>query len=140
MAPPTREVPLSAGWTLDIPGRTGEPVPIDVCRGWEQQGFADYSGAGTYACRFDQPDGEARTLRLPAVRTAAEVRLNGEEIGSQAWAPYTFPLPAGLLRRTGNELEVTVFSAAGNKYYGGTPYQVTPEASGLLGTPVLILA
>jgi hypothetical protein len=82
---------------------------------------------------------EQQLIRLPVVRTAVEVRLNGEKAGSQAWAPYTFPLPARLLRQTGNELEITVFSAASNKYYGGTPYQVTPEASGLLGAPVLIV-
>jgi hypothetical protein len=130
-------VPLAGGWTLRVPGRADDPVPVDVSHGWELQGFADYSGAGAYSCQFDRPSPGAWRLRLPDVRAAAEVRLNGELIGARAWAPYEFELPAGILRPTANQLEVVVYSAAGNKYYAGTPYQEQPEASGLLQPPVL---
>jgi hypothetical protein len=134
----SRQVPLAGGWTLRIPGRTDAPVPVDAGRGWEEQGFPDYSGVGIYSCQFEPPAGQAWRLRLPAVRTAVEVKLNGEVLGRQAWAPYEFPLPPELLRPHDNQLEIAVFSAAGNKYYSGTPYQSRPEASGLVAVPVLV--
>lgn len=133
-----RSVPLTAGWTLRIPGRADVPVPVEVSSGWERQGFADYSGVGIYTCQFDRPAAGAWQLRLPAVRTAVEVTLNGQAIGGRAWAPYEFRLPAELLLPTGNHLAIAVYSAAGNKYYAGTPYQAVPEASGLLQPPVLV--
>jgi len=130
-------VALADGWTLRIPGSADNPVPVDVSLGWERQGFADYSGPGTYSCQFDRPSPGAWQLRLPAVRAAAEVTLNGQLIGKRAWAPYEFELPADILRPEANHLEVVVYSAAGNKYYAGTPYQARPEPSGLLQPPIL---
>ena len=138
--PDARSVPLTTGWTLRIPGRADVPVPVEVSSGWERQGFADYSGVGIYSCQFDLPSEGAWQLRLPAVRAAARVTLNGHAVGGQAWAPYEFRLPPELLQPTGNHLEVAVFSAAGNRYYAGTPYQAAPEASGLLRPPVLVAA
>ncbi|HEX9065717.1 MAG TPA: hypothetical protein VF843_11460, partial [Streptosporangiaceae bacterium] len=131
-------IPLASGWTLRVPGLAEEPVPVDVSQGWERQGFASYSGVGIYACQFDRPDGRSCRLRLPAVRAAVEVTVNGRPVGARGWAPYEFALPGDLLRPTANRLEIAVFSAAGNKYYAGTPYQTGPEASGLLEPPVLL--
>lgn len=131
-------VQLSTGWTLRVPGRADEPVPVDVRMGWERQGFPDYSGVGIYACEFDRPADGGWRLRFPAVRAAVEVTLNGQPVGARGWAPYEFALPDELLRPVGNRLEVAVFSAAGNKYYAGTPYQPAPEASGVLEPPLLI--
>ena len=140
------QVPLASGWTLRVPGLADEPVPVDVHEGWERQGFAAYSGVGIYSCEFDRPadggsgggSGGGWRLRLPAVRAAAEVTLNGQPVGRRGWAPYEFALPDDLLRPAGNRLEIAVYSAAGNKYYAGTPYQAGPEASGLLRPPVLV--
>ena len=131
-------VSLATGWTLKIPGLSDTPVPVGVDRGWEQQGFSSYSGIGYYACQFDRPGDGAWQLRIPSVRTAVEVRLNGELIGRRAWAPYVFDLPEPLLRQARNILEIAVFSAAGNKYYGGSPFQDQPEPSGLTAPPVLV--
>jgi hypothetical protein len=133
-----RSVQLRDRWTLRMPGHADIPVPIGVSSGWERQGFAGYSGVGIYSCRFDRPSAGTWRLRLPAVRTAVEVTLNGQLIGSGAWSPFEFNLPSDLLRPTGNDLQIAVYSAAGNKYYSGTPFQVTPEASGLLRPPVLV--
>jgi hypothetical protein len=132
------QVPLSAGWTLTIPGYADVPVPIEVGRGWEQQGFSSYSGVGRYTCRFDRPSDGTWQLHIPSARTAVEVRLNGELIGRQAWAPYEFDLPGRLLRPAGNTLEIDVYSAAANKYYNGSPFQDHPEPSGLVVPPVLV--
>jgi hypothetical protein len=66
------------------------------------------------------------------------VRLNGELIGGQAWAPYDFDLPERLLRPVGNTLEIAVYSTAANKYNNGSPFQDHPEACGLVAAPVLV--
>jgi hypothetical protein len=131
-------VVLSDGWTLMLPGRADTPVPISVDSGWEQQGFGSYSGVGYYTCQFDRPPGGSWRLRIPSVRTAVEVRLNGHLVGGRAWIPYEFDLPEGLLQAAGNTLEIAVFSAAGNKYYSGSPFQDGPEPSGLLAPPLLV--
>jgi hypothetical protein len=104
--------------------------------GWEQQGFPAYSGVGHYTCTFDRNASRPRRLRLPRVSAAVEVTLNGRATGSRAWEPFEFELPE--LRDTANQLEITVFSAAANKYYSGTPYRQHPEPSGLLAAPTLI--
>jgi hypothetical protein len=134
----SQSVPLTAGWTVQIPGLAEVPVPIDVRLGWEKQGFSGYSGVGRYECQFDRPGTGTWQLRIPSVRTAVEVRLNGELIGRRAWAPYDFDLPERLLRPAGNTLEIAVYSAAGNKYYSGSPFQDHPEPSGLVAPPVLL--
>lgn len=136
--PQPNQVLLTSGWTLQIPGLAEEPVPVNVTEGWERQGFASYSGVGIYACQFDRPPGRDWYLRLPAVRAAAEVSLNGQPVGRRGWTPFEFALPENLLRPAGNRLEVKVFSAAGNRYYAGTPYQSAPESSGLLRPPELV--
>lgn len=134
--PAAAEEPLTEGWTLRIPGLADTPRPVRVDRGWERQGFPAYSGIGYYACTFDRNASRPRRLRLPLVSAAVEVALNGRAIGSKAWEPYEFELPE--LRQTANRLEITVFSAAANKYYSGTPYRQHPEPSGLLAAPTLI--
>jgi hypothetical protein len=60
-------------------------------------------------------------------------------VGNRAWTPYEFVIERNLLRDGGNELELRVFSSAGNKYYGGTPFQDEPEPSGLGGAPTIQL-
>ena len=128
--------PLAHGWSLLVPGRIDTPVPICVDRGWEQQGFPTHSGLGVYTCSFDRPDSRTWRLRLPAVSAAADVSLNGCRVGRRGWAPYEFELTG--LRERDNELTITVFSTAANKYYSGTPFRAQPQPSGLLAAPVLI--
>jgi hypothetical protein len=78
-------------------------------------------------------------LVLPVVHTAVEVRVNDVLVGARAWAPYEFVIDRDLLHDDGNDLELRIFSAAGNKYYGGTPFQDEPEPSGLGGAPTIWL-
>jgi hypothetical protein len=117
---------------------SGSGIPVSVSEGWEKQGFRNFSGVGRYSCHFDAPQSEgSMLLTLPIVHTAVEVRLNSELVGRRAWAPYEFVLDRNLLRDGSNELELKVFSSAGNKYYGGTPFQDDPEPSGLGGVPII---
>jgi hypothetical protein len=134
-----RSLPLDAGWTLRMDD--GASRPIDVHRGWEEQGLGDYSGAATYELSLDLDAGvEAGNweLELPAVHTAAEAFLNGAPLGRRGWRPYRFPIPLGLLQPGLNELRIRVYSTAANKYYAGTPFQIVKEPSGLTAAPALV--
>jgi hypothetical protein len=127
-----RTVTLDEGWTLDS-------RPIDVDRGWEEQGLDDFSGAATYELRFDLDDGGGTwELELPGVQTAAEASLNGSPLGRRGWRPYRFPIPRGLLQTGSNDLSIRVYSAAANKYYAGTPFQIGKDPSGLTAPPTLV--
>ncbi|MDQ0391132.1 carbohydrate-binding protein [Labrys monachus] len=137
-------VALKENWTLRFDD--AEPVPVEVDRGWERQGFPTLSGVGLYACAFTLgdtgagpvPHDAAWELNLPALRAGAAVTLNGVFLGRRAYAPYRYPIPRGLLTAGPNVLGIEVFSTAANEFYAGTPYQPDgPEASGLLAPPVL---
>lgn len=138
-------VDLRDGWTLAVPGMS--PVTIDVSRGWEQQGLPQFSGAGKYVRTLELAGGENGTpatmplgdlvLDLPVVHTAVEALINGQSIGRRAWSPYRFVVPRSELREGTNEIELVVYSAAGNRYYSDTPYQEAPDPSGLAADPVL---
>jgi hypothetical protein len=131
-------ITLESHWTLELPEGSGDSFPVDVLEGWEGQGFPGYSGVGRYTRRFEVPSGDGPILlTLPVVNTAVEVRVNDVPVGKRAWAPYEFVIGRDLLRDGENDLELRIFSAAGNKYYGGTPFQDQPEPSGLGGAPTL---
>ena len=133
-------ITLEADWTLELPAGSGTRVPVSVLEGWESQGFPRFSGVGTYSCHFETPSGEGSLLlALPVVHTAVEVRVNDVLVGSRAWAPYEFVIDRDLLRGESNDLELEIFSSAGNMYYGGTPFQDEPEPSGLAGAPTIRL-
>jgi hypothetical protein len=136
------EMTLADGWTLELPEGSGpaQPVPISVASGWERQGFPHFSGVGRYRRSLELPKGVHQVmLELPVVHTVVEVRLNGTSAGCRAWSPYRFLLSSRHLRPGTNELELLVASAAGNKYYGGTPFDPGPEPSGLGAPPRLLV-
>ncbi|MGQ4511237.1 hypothetical protein [Streptomyces sp. DW26H14] len=137
-------VVLDQGWTLEAPGVPRRPV--DVYRGWERQGLPDFAGTGEYRTVFDLPAGDpaaadssdpaaqwlAWELYLPGVRASAEAELNGVTVGTWGWGPFRCVFPAGVLRRTGNELTIRVASTAANRY---DPARAEP--SGLVRPPRL---
>ncbi len=129
---------LSQGWALELPSGSGAPVPISVLTGWEQQGFPEFSGAGTYLHMVElATTDDDLVLELPVVNTAVEVRVNGVPVGRRAWSPYRFVIPSRVLRAGANEIALDVYSAAGNRYYANTPYQEELEPSGLGAAPIL---
>jgi hypothetical protein len=129
-----RSILLREGWTLSIEGRES---PIAVERGWQAQGFADYSGEGRYGCSFFLVRNDSFILDLPGVETAVSVRIDGIDIGRRAWRPYRFvvmDLAAG-----DHRLEILVSNTAANRYYADTPYQGDGiDAGGLTAVPRLI--
>ena len=55
---------------------------------------------------------DAAALELDVGNAFARVRWNGADLGTRAWAPYTWPLPAGAASR--GRLEVTVYTHVWN--------------------------
>jgi len=139
----TRTVPapliMDRGWVLTV-GAAGQPVDVD--RGWEQQGWNEYSGIGEYQNTFDLtaealawPDWE---LLLPVVHTSAEAEINGQTVGRWGWAPFRCDVASSTLRPGRNELRIRVASTAANHYYAGTRHQAGPaDPSGLAAAPRL---
>ena len=60
---------------------------------------------GTSACRLD----------LGSVKHSARVTLNGKPLGTLIMAPYRATVPAGLLKPTGNLLEIEVTNLSANR-------------------------
>ncbi len=129
-------VQLDQGWSLQADGRETE---IDVTRGWEQQGFASFSGEGTYRLTFDAPNvaAEPLILELPQVHCAVSATLNGVDLGSRGWRPFRFAVRPGILQREGNTLTLQVTNSAANRYYAGTPFQSGLQPSGISAAPTL---
>lgn len=131
-------VSLRTGWTLTA---DGDPRPIAVDRGWEQQGLPRYSGVGEYRVSFDVTDEQLAWTRwelvLPAVHGSVEIDLNGESVARLGWGPYRCLLDDVLVKGR-NELTLHVASTAANRYYAGTRHQADGlDPSGLAAAPVL---
>ncbi len=126
-----------------------EPVKVETGPGqlltgdWSDQGLGSYSGAVVYRQTFAlpaEPVGQKLVLDLGRVDATASVKVNGEEAGIRAWAPYRFDITS-LVRAGENSLEIKVANALANHYEAYTPavhvYEWQTE-SGLFG-PVRIL-
>lgn len=130
---------LDRGWLLTV-GAAEQPVDVD--RGWEQQGWDRYSGVGDYHNTFELtadalawPDWE---LVLPVVHTSAEAEINGQPVGRWGWAPFRCNIASSTLRPGHNELRIRVSSTAANHYYAGTRHRAGPaDPSGLAAAPRL---
>jgi hypothetical protein len=124
---------LDAGWTLESNGHAARPV--DVTRGWEEQGLETYSGPATYRIVRNLPDAAEWELELPSVHTAAELRVNGTAVGRRGWRPYRFRFTS---QPGDTELQIVVWNTAANRYYVGTPYAAGRSyPSGLAAAPIL---
>jgi len=136
-APDTgRAITLSDGWRFS-PGLDAASTPISVERGWEQQGFAGFSGIGIYRVTVTIGSDADWLLELPDVDTAVTVLLDGRSLGRRAFRPYRFAL--GRLSRGTYALELQIANTAANRYYRNTPYRGdAPDRSGLAAAPKLI--
>lgn len=113
-------------------------VLMSIDAGWEEQGFASFSGTGVYFRKIAiETDGEW-LLEVPEAHTAVSVRIDGRLCGRRGWRPYRFTL--GRLARGTYRLEIAVSNTAANRYYRNTPYQGDiQDRSGLTAPPRLVL-
>ncbi|MCQ2352933.1 MAG: hypothetical protein MJ033_05595 [Victivallaceae bacterium] len=123
---------------------------------WRRSIGENFSGEAKYSKTFDGKDlDNAKFLDLGEVKYAAQVTLNGVDLGTRLFPPYVFPLK-NALKKTRNHLEVTVINTLANAISGDevwarwkklpceNPYEARERffekeslASGLFGPVVL---
>jgi hypothetical protein len=130
-------IALADDWTLEIGGRAQIPVAVD--RGWEVQGYANFSGTGVYRRRTNLPvlaEGLMWRLALPGLHETAELWIKGALVGLHIAGEACLALPVADREV---EIELRVRNTAANRYYAGTPYwDGTPKPSGLTAAPYLL--
>jgi hypothetical protein len=120
---------VSGSWEVSFDPRWGgpeNPVNFPQLTDWsknEDQGIKYYSGTAVYRKVLDLPS-DAKSgsgtvfLELGAVNDMAQVKLNGEDLGIVWCAPWRVKVPDGLLKNTGNHLEITVVNNWPNRLIG----------------------
>jgi len=94
---------------------TAKPVLLGP---WADFAGKDFSGEGIYSINFDFPaemTGKKILLALGKVEYACRARLNGKDLGLCPWPPFEYDV-TGLVKSTGNRLEVTVINTPANQY------------------------
>ena len=117
---------LSSPWNVSFDPKWGGPANITfpTLTDWSQNatdGIKYYSGKAIYRTSFDvaAPTAPGKySLSLGSVKNLASVRINGRDLGSVWCAPWSVNIPAGLLKPTGNQLEVTVANLWVNRLIG----------------------
>ena len=117
---------LSRPWNVSFDPKWGGPANITfpTLADWSRNatdGIKYYSGKAVYRTSFDVAASAApgnTNLSLGNVKNLASVRINGRDLGSVWCAPWSVNIPAGLLKPTGNQLEVTVANLWVNRLIG----------------------
>ena len=94
---------------------------VQTLAGWDT--FDEFfSGTMLYSTTFDMPNhpttkppNHITSLSLGDVREIARVRLNGRDLGVRFMAPYRLDVPQGILRETGNVVEIEVTNLGANR-------------------------
>ncbi len=121
---------LSGPWKIQFDsvwGGPAKPVIFDSLQDWTtraENGIKYFSGTATYNKIFNLPvkyslDKKSSIyLDLGIVKHIARVRLNNKDLGVVWTAPWQVQIPAGLLRKTGNELEIEITNVWANRLIG----------------------
>jgi hypothetical protein len=96
-----------------IDGRVAAPVAELDSRPWQQQGYAYYSGTGTYTVEFELNELPPLWLEADTRGGVLEVHANGELAGVRVVTPYLIDL-TGLLASGPNRLEIRVTNMVGS--------------------------
>ncbi|MGB2819709.1 MAG: glycosylhydrolase-like jelly roll fold domain-containing protein, partial [Phycisphaerae bacterium] len=135
--------PVVAALRLAGPAGLGKPILCDCAAGalgigpWGIVGYPTYSGLADYSIEFDLPDAYRKdrlVLDLGEVGCAAHLAVNGRDLGTQLWAPYTFDITEAI-RPGGNAIRITVADTAANG--SGKDLPMERLAAGIIG-PVRI--
>ncbi|MDB5324568.1 MAG: hypothetical protein JWM57_137, partial [Phycisphaerales bacterium] len=118
---------VNGPWEIEFDPKWGGPAVAKFAAldDWSQRpepGIRNYSGIAVYRTTFDLPVNNpapaANRLNLGDVRAMARVRLNGTDLGVVWCAPWSLKVPLGLLKPTGNQLEITVANLWVNRLIG----------------------
>jgi hypothetical protein len=129
----TRNFPLSSeaakadgSWQVKFDPQWGGPkqaVTFNELVDWTthaEHGIRYYSGTAVYRKKLDLtkvPDG-ASFLDLGTVKHLARVRVNGTDLGVVWCAPWQVEIPAGLLKPSGNLVEIAITNVWANRLIG----------------------
>ncbi|HEY1201688.1 MAG TPA: glycosyl hydrolase, partial [Niastella sp.] len=125
LRPMTPVQELGGAWTVHFDTEWGGPASIqfDKLEDWTQrpeENIKYYSGKARYVKHFDIPNfqkGKLYHLDLGVVKNIAEITLNGRKLGILWTAPWRVPA-RGLLKSTGNVLEIVVVNCWPNRLIG----------------------
>jgi hypothetical protein len=118
---------LTGPWQVQFVPKVGKPFAriFQALEDWTQRPDAEtkyFSGTATYCSTFSLSLSPSTInhlfLDLGTVHVMAQVKLNGRDLGVVWCAPWRCALPAGLLRASGNELEITVANLWVNRLIG----------------------
>jgi hypothetical protein len=131
---------LTGPWDVRFDPKWGGPAEVrfDKLEDWTKRpepGVRYYSGSATYRKTFPvsglQSPASKLFLDLGTVNHIARVRLNGRDLGIIWTAPWGVEIPQGLLKPTGNELEIEVTNVWANRLIGDE--QEPPDCEWLPG-------
>ena len=122
----TPAVTVPGPWTVAFDPKWGgpvAPVAFGALEDWTlrpENNIRYYSGTAVYSTTFDAPQAavDRNFLDLGTVCHLARVRLNGCDLGVVWCAPWGVNVPKGLLKRTGNTLEIEVTNVWANRLIG----------------------
>jgi hypothetical protein len=116
---------LAGPWQVRFDPEWGGPkdaVSFDALQDWSkhaERGIQYYSGIAVYEQRFDAVENDETVyLSLGRVEDIAKVRLNGRDLGTVWSAPFRVAIPQGLLKPSGNRLQVAVANVWQNRLVG----------------------
>ncbi len=118
---------IKGPWTVAFDPKWGGPAKatFDTLDDWTtrpEPGIKYYSGRATYAKTFDAVEelcasGKRIYLDLGILRSLAEIRLNGKDLGV-LWCPPWRVEVTGLLKPTNNELRIDIVNVWANRLIG----------------------
>jgi hypothetical protein len=107
----SKEFILEGPWTVNLkwkPIEKSESRSLESLKDITQmKGLENFAGTVTYLTKFDLDNTNYRLLNLGVVNEIAEVSLNGNALGVKWWGERSYNIN-GLLRTSGNELEIKV--------------------------------
>ena len=129
---------IEGPWTVAFDPRWGGPAKatFDSLEDWTarpEPGIKFYSGRATYKVTFDaavelRAPGKRVYLDLGSVRSLAEVRLNGRDLGV-LWCPPWLVEVTGMLEPAHNVLEIDVVNLWANRIIGDMDLPVEKRLS-----------
>jgi hypothetical protein len=114
---------LTGPWQVQFAPKVGKAFirTFQSLENWTQRAEPDikfFSGSATYCQIFSAQNPATRFLELGIVHVMARVKLNGRDLGVVWCAPWRVEIPPGLLRVSGNEVEITVANLWINRLIG----------------------
>ena len=129
---------LSGAWQVTFDPKWGGPasaVRFDTLTDWTQHatpGIKYFSGKAVYRQTFNAPTvTNALQLSLGTVNCIARVRLNDRSLGVVWCPPWSVSVPPGILRPSGNVIEIEVTNTWANRLIGDE--QEPPDCEWLPG-------